>query len=65
MSNIRMIEVAIAVLCAIAVVCGALSLFWIADLALVFPALGPPVAALAIWRNRVLARARPRPDKAA
>jgi hypothetical protein len=41
-------------------VCGVLSLFWIADLALVFPALGPPVAALAIWRKRILTGAQRR-----
>jgi hypothetical protein len=54
MARVRLIEVAMGLLCAIALVCGVLSLFWIGDLALVFPALGPPVAALAIWRSRIV-----------
>jgi hypothetical protein len=58
MEKVRMIEVVIGLLCAIAVASGVLSFFWIADLALVFPALGPPVAGLAVWRNRILKGAR-------
>jgi hypothetical protein len=57
--RVRMIEVLIGLFCAVAVACGVLSLFWIADLALVFPAMGPPVAGLAIWRKRILARDAP------
>lgn len=54
MTKVRMIAVAIGLLCTIAVVCGVLSFVWIGDLALVFPALGPPVAALSVWRQRIL-----------